>query len=44
METMDNLLVSFHGEGELKQGISSPDLPYAHVFPKHCILASHQVG
>ncbi len=33
METMDNLLVSFHGRCKLKQGTSSPDLPYAPILP-----------
>jgi hypothetical protein len=33
METMNKVLVSFHGGGKLKQGTSSPDLPHALVFP-----------
>jgi hypothetical protein len=37
METTDNLPVSFHGGGKLKQGTSSHDLPYTHFPP---IIAS----
>jgi hypothetical protein len=44
METMGNLMVSFHGGGKLKKDTSDPDLPYAHIFPNHCILTPHQVG
>ncbi len=44
MEIMDNLLVSLHGRGKLKEDTSSHDLPYTHVFPNHRILAPHQVG
>jgi hypothetical protein len=44
METMDNLLVSFHGGGKLIQGTSRPDLPYTSIFPNHPVLAPHQVG
>jgi hypothetical protein len=33
METMDNVLVSFHGGGKLKQGTSNHDLPYSPIFP-----------
>ncbi len=44
METMDNVLVSFHGRGKLKQGTSSPDLPHAPIFPNNPVLAPHQVG
>jgi hypothetical protein len=44
METMDDILVSFHGRGKLKQGTSSHDLPYAYIVPNHPVLAPHQVG
>jgi hypothetical protein len=44
METMYNILVSFHGGGKLKQGTSSPDLPHAPIFPNNPVLALHQVG
>jgi hypothetical protein len=44
MENMGILLVSFNGGGKHKQGTSSPDLSYGHVFPHHYILASHQIG
>ncbi len=44
METMDDILVSFHGGGKLKQGTSSHDLPYSHIIPNHHVLAPHQVG
>ncbi len=44
METMVDLLVSFHGRGKLKQGTSSPDLPYAPIFLSHPVLVPHQVG
>jgi hypothetical protein len=44
METMDNVLVSFHGGGKLKQGTSNHDLPYSPIIPNHHVLAPHQVG
>jgi hypothetical protein len=44
METMDNVLASFHGGGKIKQGTSSPDLPHAPIFPNNPVLAPHQVG
>jgi hypothetical protein len=44
METMDNVLVSFHGRGKLIQGTSSPNLPHTPIFPNNPVLASHQVG
>jgi hypothetical protein len=44
MEIVDNLLVSFHGRGKLKQGTLSPDLPHAPIFPNNPVLAPHQVG
>jgi hypothetical protein len=44
METMDNLLASFHGGGKLKQVTPSPYLPYASIFPNYPVLAPHQVG
>jgi hypothetical protein len=33
METIDNVLVSFHGRGKLKQGTSNCDLHYSPFFP-----------
>jgi hypothetical protein len=33
METREDVLVSFHGGGKLKQGTSNHDLPYAPIFP-----------
>ncbi len=44
METMDNILVSFHGGGKFEQGASSPDLPHAPIFPNNHVLALHKVG
>jgi hypothetical protein len=44
METMDNVLVSFHGGGKLKQGTSHHDLPFHSISPNHPVLAPHQVG
>jgi hypothetical protein len=44
METMNKVLVSFHGGGKLKQGTSSPDLPHAPIFPANPVLAPYQVG
>jgi hypothetical protein len=44
METMDNVLVSFHGRGRLKQGTSNHDLPFSSTVPNHPVLAPHQVG
>jgi hypothetical protein len=44
METMDDVLVSFHGEGKLKQGTSNHDLPFSSTVPNHPVLAPHQVG
>jgi hypothetical protein len=44
METMDNVLVSYHDGGKLKQGTSSPDIPHAPTFPNNPVLAPHQVG
>jgi hypothetical protein len=44
METMDDILVGFHGEGKLKQGILSLDLPHAPIFFNNPVLAAHQVG
>jgi hypothetical protein len=44
METMDNILVSFHGGGKLKQGTSSPDLPHTPIFPNNPVLTPHQVA
>jgi hypothetical protein len=35
METMDKVLVSFHGGGKLKQGTSHHDLPFHSVSPNH---------
>jgi hypothetical protein len=43
METMDNVLVSFHGEGKLKKGTSNHDLPYSPIIPNHPVLAPHQI-
>jgi hypothetical protein len=43
METIDNVLVSFHGGGKLKQGTSSPDLPHAPIFSNNPVLTPHQV-
>jgi hypothetical protein len=43
METMDNVLVSFHGRGKLKQGTLNHDLPYSPIIPNHHVLAPHQV-
>jgi hypothetical protein len=44
METMDNILVSFHGGGKLKQGTSNHDLPFSSTVPNHPVLPPHQVG
>jgi hypothetical protein len=44
METMDDVLVRFHGGGKLKQGTSNHDLPYSPIIPNHHVLAPHQVG
>jgi hypothetical protein len=44
METVDNVLLSFHGRDKLKQGTSSPDLPHAPIFPNNPVLAPHQVA
>jgi hypothetical protein len=44
METMDDVLVSFHGGGKLKQGTSNHDLPYSAIFPNYPVLAPHQAG
>jgi hypothetical protein len=44
METVDSVLLSFHGKDKLKQGTSSPELPHAPIFPSNPVLASHQVG
>jgi hypothetical protein len=35
METMDDVLVSFHGSGKLKQGTSNHHLPYSPIIPNH---------
>jgi hypothetical protein len=43
METMDNILISFHGGSKLKQDTSSPNLPHASIFPNNSVLAPHQV-
>jgi hypothetical protein len=43
MKTIDDVLVSFHGGGKLKQGTSSPNFPYAPVFPNNPVLAPQQV-
>jgi hypothetical protein len=44
METIGNVLVSFHGRGKLKQVTSSPDLPHTPIFPDNPVLAPHHVG
>ncbi len=41
---MNDILVSFHGGGKLKQGTPNLDLPYSPIFPNHHVLASHQAG
>jgi hypothetical protein len=44
METMDNILVSFHGEGKLKQGTPIHDLLFHSTVPNHPVLDPHQIG
>jgi hypothetical protein len=44
METMGDVLVSFHCRGKLKQGTSNHDLPFHYTVPNHPVLAPHQVG
>jgi hypothetical protein len=41
METMDDVLVSFHGGGKLKQGTSNHDLTFHSISPNHPVLAPH---
>ncbi len=44
IETVDNVLVSFHGGCKLKHGTSSPDFPHDPIIPNNPVLAPHQVG
>ncbi len=44
METMEDVLVRFHGGGKFKQGTSNHALPYSPIFPNHPVLVPYHVG
>jgi hypothetical protein len=44
METIDIILVSFHGRSKFEQGTSSPDLTYTPLLSNNHELALHQFG